>query len=432
MRSGKAKAWMNRLRTLEVIIAVGLVCGGALAASLLVFNSNSNGTSSTYCGGLPCTTQVPPSTTTVTMTTTSLVTLPELTTSTTVTKTHTITITNTTTVTRTDQINSSLKSLGFWLQDTEITGCFFTGGYNPCSSVTHPAQTFFNAMFLTPPYPSSLDMMMFGPVVDENAGAGCSTSAGQTGADVSFFSDLASLADSYPNIRLIYDIAFNASSSVYGFTCFQSMLQAFASHPSVYGIGIEGEYFTGTRADVQTAFNMVVAAGKQFISYYLNQKDLWPLPEGGHEVKLTNFPMQGGQVDTLQLSDPQFIGLATGYYAHFPFPVPNAPPPNGLTCPIGPNDIAPANSDPTTNPNQGFNQCVISTIINATLTFSPASERQFLELCVGFNGKNQGPFTGVSGQSTTQLWDNPTLRSWIWTDPNYYPNFMLSEQGISK
>lgn len=418
---------MRRLRILEVFLAIGIICGGSLAISIALSNANSTSTVSTYCGVPPCTTQSPPSTTTVTTTTTSFVTLPAETLTTTSTSTTTSTITSTVTTTKVNCCNSSSRSFGFWLQDSDITNCVFTGGYNPCNSSPHPAQNFFDAMFLTPPYPSSLDMMMFGPVLDENSAYGCSTSAHYTGSDVSFFSDLASLADSYPNIKLVYDIAFNATSTTYGMNCFRSMVQAFASYPSVYGIGIEGEYFTGTMNDVQTAFNIVTGAGKQFITYYLDQRDFWPLPQGGYEIKITPFPTSGAQVSDLQLSDPQFIGLTTGYYWNFPFPAPSVPPPNGITCPIGPDAIGTGDPNQGQGLNQGWNQCVVSTTLAAAVNFSPASERQFVEFCVGYEGKNQAPFTGVSGQNTTQMWDNPTLRNWIWTDPNYYPNFVLSE-----
>jgi len=308
-------------------------------------------------------------------------------------------------------------NLGFWLQESD--------------PMKYPVQTFFNAMFLTPPYPSSLDLMIFAPIMDESAGTSPTSPSSYTQASISYWSQVAQLADAYPSIRLIFDVAYDATSSTYGLSVFQMYVNALSKYPSVYGIGIEGEYFTGTKTDVQNAFNLVTAAGKQFITYYLNQKDLWPLPQGGYEVKLTPFPMQGGQVSDLGLSDPQFIGLSMGYYANFPFPVPNLPPPNGITCPIGPDDIAPADSNPVTNPNQGFNQCVVSTILSAAVNFQPVSERQFVELCPGFSGSAQHgqpdqPFTGVSGLTTYQLWDNPTLRNWIWTDPNYAPYFTLS------
>lgn len=294
-------------------------------------------------------------------------------------------------------------------------------------------QTFFNAMFLTPPYPSSLDVMMFGPVIDEDAGGTvCSTTSTSTatGEDVSFYSTVASMADSYPNIKLVYDIAFDQSSSVYGLSCAEAVAEAFAQYPSVYGIGVEGEYLGGSGNPLPAFCNYVNSLGKQCISYYISQLNLTE-PSNGYEIRITPFPMQGGQVDDLQLSSPSYVGLTTGYYANFPFPTPDVPPPNGLSCPIQEGDVAPADSNPVDYPNQGYNQCVVSTILSAAVNFQPASERQFVELCVGFSGsaahgQPDQPFTGVSGLTTYQLWDNPTLRNWIWTDPDYAPNFVLS------
>jgi hypothetical protein len=67
---------------------------------------------------------------------------------------------------------------------------------------------------------------------------------------------------------------------------------------------------------------------------------------------------------------------------------------------------------------------VVSTELAKVMTFSPVSARQFLEIDVGFSAN--GTFTGVSGQVTNQLWDNPVLRNWIWTDPNYQSDFALA------
>ena len=303
---------------------------------------------------------------------------------------------------------SSGPRLGFWLQDSDV--------------MKYPASTFFNAMFLTPPYPSSVEVMIFAIQQDEGNGYGCSASAHYVGSSISYWGQVAQMADAYPNIRLVFEIAFdpsNGGSGTYGLSCFDTVVQGLSQYPSVYGIGVEGEYTTlsagMTEAEMQTAMSYVTGAGKLFINYYAPV----PIPSGGYDITHTNFPMQGDQVGTLQDYDSQTVGLSSGYYDGFPFP-------STFTCPIGPSAVA---TGALTNEPQGYNQCVVSTELSAAVNFSPASGRQFLELCPGFS--SSGSFTGVSGQSTDQLCDNPTLRNWIWTDPNYQPHFVLSTSAAA-
>jgi hypothetical protein len=224
------------------------------------------------------------------------------------------------------------------------------------------------------------------------------------------------MADAYPNIKLTFDIAFDASNGgtgTYGLNCFGALAQSLAQYPSVNGIGIEAEYTEPpsalTATVIQTAMNDVTATGKLFINYYVPPS---LLPSGALEIPLVSFPGgdAGGyeQVGVLQASiGSKEIGLASGYYATFPFP-------GAVTCPIGANAMNAQTA--------GWNQCVVSTELGTAVSL-PEAQRQFLELCVGYAPSS---FTGVSGQTTTQLWDNPTLRNWIWTDPNYGPNFILS------
>ena len=281
--------------------------------------------------------------------------------------------------------------LGFWLQEADI--------YEHYS-----ASTFFNTMFLTPPYPSSLEVMIFGILQDETNGFGCSTSSHYTGESASYWGQVASMADNYPSIRLVYEIAFDPSSTTYGIGCFDSLASVFAQYPSVYGIGIEGEYTTNqvSTSTYQSAMSEVQSLGKQFINYYPQVT----LPTGALVIGHTNFPSSTDPESTLTLyTSSEYVGMDSGYYDNFPFP-------GTATCPI---------SSSTYGVN--WNQCVEQTELSTALGM-PSGTRQFLEFDPGFDAS--GSFTGVSGQSTNQLWDNPTLRNWIWTDPNYQPNFILS------
>jgi hypothetical protein len=294
-------------------------------------------------------------------------------------------------------------SLGFWLQEGDVYD-----NYSP--------QAFFKAMFLTPPYPSSMEVMIFGILQDKKANVGCSTTAGYVGESASYWGQVAQMADSYPSIHLIFEIAFDASNGgagTYGLRCFNALAQSLARYPSVYGIGIEGEYTSPasglTQTEIKSAMADVTITGRVFANYFLHST----IPQGGFDILHTNFPAQGDQVKTLLRADLQTIGISSGYYGDFPFPA-------TFACPIGSSAVA---TGAFTNEPQGWNQCVVSTELSNAISM-PASQRQFLEFCPGFS--SSGRFTGVSGQSTNQLWDNPTLRNWIWTDPNYQGNFILS------
>ena len=393
---------MKNQKALTAAIIIVVVGFASLSATVLYFNAGKSVQTSTSCGFGSCTTQygTTTETKTVTLATTATSTLYV----TGPTERTTATVTSTTSTTTTYTCCSATQRLGFWLQEGDVME-----HYTP--------SVFFNAMFLTPPYPSSMEMMVFAIQQAETNAQGCSTSSGYIGASLSYWDSVAQMANSYPNIRLIFEIAFDPSSGgsgTYGLGCFNAMVQALSQYHSVYGLGVEGEYTTAssgmTEAEMQSAMNYVTSAGKLFINYYAPVA----IPPGGYDITHTNFPAQGDQVGTLLDEDPQTVGLSSGYYDSFPFP-------SNFTCPIGPDAVA---KGALTNEPQGFNQCVISTELATAASFSPVSDRQFLELVPGFS--SSGSFVGVSGQSTSQLWDNPILRNWIWTDPSYLGNFVLS------
>jgi len=310
------------------------------------------------------------------------------------------------------------RYLGWWLQETNISQPTYANGYN--SGGTHPASLFFNTMFLTPPYPSTVEIMIFALVDDEANGILPTASNSKTQASIAFWKDLATLADAYPNIRLFFQIAFDPTnfSGAYGLSGFQLIASALATHKSVYSIGVEGEYTKPasslTLSMMTTLLNYVNGLGKVFCSYYVSTS---VIPAGGYYIGHTNFPGgdSGGydQVGTLTMytASPS-IGLDSGYYANFPFP-------STVTCPIG----ASAMNSSTA----GWNQCVVSTELS-TAVAQPLSGRTYLQIDTGFT--SSGSFTGVSGLTTTQLWDSPTIRNWVWTDPNYQPNFILSTSAV--
>jgi hypothetical protein len=382
---------MVRKRIVEVTLIIVMVSIALAAASLLYLNDKPGEVTSTPCGINPCTTVI--STTTVGTTTTTT----ESVATSLIHITSTLLRTTTTTTTFTC-CNQETRSLGFWLQESNVMQV-----YSPSS--------FFKAMFLTPPYPSSVEVMIFAPLQDETNGYGCSTSQNYVGSSLSYWGSVALSAESYPKIRLIFEIAFDPMSNTYGLNCFNSMVQVLGSYSSVYGIGVEGEFTpTINETQMQTAMSDVTSLGKLFINYYVPV----PIPSGGFAISHTNFPAQGDQVTTLQSVSPQTIGISSGYYDSFPFP-------STFTCPIGPNDVA---TGATTNEPQGWNKCVVSTELSEALSL-PASARQFVELVPGYSAS--GNFIGASGQVTNQMWDNLLLRGWIWNDSNYLLNFMFSK-----
>jgi len=389
-------------KTLEVGSVVGLLCIASIAGIALFYLHGAPTTTGTSCGPFGCTSQsVQYSTSVTTSTTTETATVTS-----TVVATTTITDWTTSTATTTETQtggNSTLPSLGFWVQEQDIVE-------------TYTPAVFFHSMFFTPPFPSSLEVMVFAILQDEKNGDGCSANSPYVASSLSYWGQVASMANHYPIIRLMFEIAFDPSSGgsgTYGLGCFNTVTRALGQYSSVYGIGVEGEYVPVsqgmTEAEMQAAMTDVTATGKLFINYYPPV----PVPTGGYYITHTNFPGgdAGGydQVGTLQNYDSQTVGLDSGYYSDFQFP-------GTATCPLGPLSM--------NNATAGWNQCIVSTELSAAVNFRPASARQFLELVAGFSAS--GSFVGVSGQTTSQLWDNAVLRSWIWTDPDYLGNFTLS------
>jgi hypothetical protein len=296
--------------------------------------------------------------------------------------------------------NSPPRSLGFWLVDSSLQNCTWEGGYQLCGS-SHPAQLFFNSMFLTPPYPSSAEILLLGIQSDHEAHIRPTSPGSFTQRNIAFFANLASLADSHPNIKLIFEVAFIPGNPTYGYSALQLYLNAFKSHPSVYAIGIDYEQtklILGrdmTMGEVRTTMNYVTSTGKEFISYYIPTSIL---PSGALQIFHTNFPSSTDPESDLLLTGPTIVGISSGYYSTNPFP-------GSASCPI-----------PLIDSHLNWNKCLVSTELSKAASL-PSFTRQFLEFSTGFS--SSGSFKGVSTLYTNQLWDNPTLRNWIWTDPNY-------------
>jgi hypothetical protein len=176
------------------------------------------------------------------------------------------------------------------------------------------------------------------------------------------------------------------------------------SHLSVGGIGIEGEYTQYESLALMTqARDIILASGKWFNNYYVKPATL--IPAGGGSIFHTNWPSYQKEVELKFAASSPTVGISSGYYAYFPFPETRLLP-----------------TDPKVSVDgYGWQKAAVAKCLSYPLNL-PANTRQFVNLCVGMADS----FIGVSGITHTDLWDNLVLRRWIWKDPSYRPNFLLS------
>ena len=283
------------------------------------------------------------------------------------------------------------RRFGFWVSGNVIGKPFY------------PSPTVFaDAMFLTPPYPSSAEFMMFGAYKDIQAGTTNPADGQFTASDLNELDGIAAVTDAYPNIEINVMVALGDLSNPLALTYFKYYVNNLASHRSIYSIGLEGEFSSNvTVALEKPLMKAVEAAGKQYIDYYKTSGI-------GSIIGHTNWP--DGDFEGLLggFTTSNTIGISTGFDKPLPFPG---------TCSL------PANPD-TYNPSTcGWTQEEVSAVLQYAVS-QPIVNRQFVHLVAAMN--NGAKFRGVSGQLTNEMWDNPTLRNWIWTNPNYKGNFILS------
>jgi len=261
---------------------------------------------------------------------------------------------------------------------------------------------FADAMFLTPPYPSSAEFMMFGALKDIQAGTTNPANGVFTANDINELDGIASVADSYPAIQINVMVALGDLSNPLALQYFQYYASNLASHPSIFSIGLEGEYSSDvTVANEMPLMQAAQAAGKQYIDYY-KTSGIGPIightnwPDGDFEGLLGGFTSSGT------------VGISSGFDKPLPFP--------GI-CPLPPN---PDDYNPSTC---GWTLSEVAAELQYAVD-QPLANRQFVHFVAATDAG--GKFRGVSGQLTSEMWDNPTLRNWIWTNPNYQGNFVLS------
>lgn len=266
--------------------------------------------------------------------------------------------------------NNQGRQLGFWVGETDMWG---GGGLN------WSPQSFVSNYFDTAPYPSTL---LF------------TSSAGYVyPQELNWLNQVLSMTDS-TNIKVVLLFFINLSGGTISgrpdqtqsVTTFMNSLRG---HPSLYGAEYENEYFGNTLQEETTFNNIVTGAG------YLNILNPGPTFEqdfpNANVLDYSTYPYYGGTIPSSLPSGSRSIGV--GYGETGP-PLCNSSP-----CPA-------------------WTQSSVTAIVNT----SPSAQFTFVYSEMGYTS---------GGQPFNFLWNWQTLRGWIWNDPNYQANYVLSTSQIS-
>ncbi|MDA4126115.1 MAG: hypothetical protein OK452_02780 [Thaumarchaeota archaeon] len=319
----------------------------------------------------------------------------------------------------------------------------------------YSASTFFNAMFLTPPYPSTAE-------INTNNGIGEITSQ----ATIDFILSLMQQASAYPNIKLVWHFSFNLCSPT-EMSQFLSALAKLGTSPYKSAIGAAGVYdetanvIAGNEgvncsgAAEDAAFGQLSSAitsnGWQFVStYYAFQgtnSNNWNF------IYQTNFPggdsqgaLNGG------VGNPSIVGLFAGDEDDAPFPSPGCSNTftGGASATFGlpywttqsfaegyTGSFPSAAPCRNVNTNAGFPPTI--GLVLSTAATQPAANSQYVVLDSGHMATQFYPssgwqyqyFTGVSGVSTHWLWDNPAFRAAMTNEIAALPGAFITSTGAT-
>lgn len=256
--------------------------------------------------------------------------------------------------------------LGFWIDERDIWS-----GVGLCWS----ASEFVSNYFETSPYPSA---MLFATGL-QPSGA-CSTGVA---GEATWLSQVASDAQSAGlNAEIIILFFVNLSGgTVDGIAdqtaALQSFMSALGSHSNIYGAEYEIEYYGNTPAEEQSFYSIIEGAGYQDILNPGNSVNGFSTPVLGY----SEYPYLGGSIPT---------GLGSGYIGY---------------------GYGETGSPSGSTPNPAWTQTTVQEIVEQ----SPANPYVFLYAD-----------DGGSGQPSWQLWNWSTLRQWVWSDPSYQQNYVLS------
>lgn len=313
-------------------------------------------------------------------------------------------------------------------------GGLIVQGYTPLA--------FFKAMFLTPPFPSTVEL-----TVQDNSGTGAVFE--QNGAQVQWLLSEMNLTSALPNVKIVVHVAFNISSSS-AWSNFESgfmaTLRASPYWDSIGAVGFDieqtnvltenipgcsgGSCFAGVwEAALQRMETDVVADGWQFNSYY---------PQGISAVPDTSQYLfwQSSQPWAPQLSSysNNTVGINIGGAGLDPFPSPEcdyAGNPHWSLQPF-PQGYFPDPSFPNSGPCSNAWPATLPDVLQ-TENQIPVEYRQWVVIYAGNNGTGfcsasgcdySKEFLGGSGVMTTANWDNTEFRlaiyDWLQTHPNTY------------
>jgi len=313
-------------------------------------------------------------------------------------------------------------------------GGLIVSGYSP--------QEFFKGMFLSPPYPSTVEF-----TVQDNSGTGTVFEASST--QTQWLLSEMMLTSALPDIKIVIHVAFNISSAA-AWSNFESgflttlMASAYSSTIGAVGFDIEQSNVLTSKLPgcsgavcfaavwqgaLQRMEADVVADGWQFNSYY---------PQGISGVSNTSqyYFWQSSQPWAPQLSaySNNTVGINIGGAGLDPFPSPEcdyAGNPHWTIQPF-PQGYFPDPSFPNSAPCSMAWPATLPQVLQ-TETQIPVAFRQWVIIYAGNNGTGfcspsgcdyAKEFLGGSGVMTTANWDNPTFRSaiyeWILTHANTY------------
>lgn len=262
------------------------------------------------------------------------------------------------------------KRIGWWLQISSVGQ-----SYTPIE--------FFNSNFLTEPYPSFVEMIF--------------SEINQITGKQSWMQSVATMAKAYPSIEISCMLAFDMADESH-WTKVEAFVNAMIDTAVRY-IGVDGEHaLNESVANYDRLKTMVESKGFIFASYYT-----YTVPDApGYVIGHTNFPWWNDMEAILDWHNvfPPNIGQSAGGYDKQIWPSPEPPPPN-----------------PTTRTDCRWSKRTIEMVLEHAVPKSDDA-RHAVVYVAGFSND---PFIGVSGRTTTHLWDNPQFRAWIWEKMQTYP-----------
>jgi hypothetical protein len=313
-------------------------------------------------------------------------------------------------------------------------GGLIDAGYTP--------QQFFKGMFLTPPYPSTVEL-----TVEDNSGTGAVFQ--QNSTVTRWLLAEMQLVSTLPDIKMVVHVAFDLSSTSAWANLEGGMLASlkesqYSSTIGAFGFDIEQtNVLTNNQpgcsggsctisiwqTSLLTLSLAVIADGWQFNSYY---------PQGISAVPdISKYDYwQSSQPWAPQLSvySPNTVGINIGGNGLDPFPSPEcdyAGNPHWTITPF-PQGYFPDPSFPNSGPCSAAWPATLDQVLQIENSIS-ATYRQWVVIYAGNNGTGfcsptgcdyASDFVGASGISTSANWDNPAFRDaiyeWIQSNPNTY------------